>query len=301
MALAGERVGSVGLASLVNGQDLNALARGKGPIDRIVVPVDETSPALDHMLAASMVQRLVSGKKLGSHLDALCSYVALVREGFRPAAHPVEHSIEAIYLAMLLSGEQNLALPRVGAEFLNKWGRLESALFAAAEQKLDPFTTAFLATEPAFARERAFLLRDQEVYRSDVRDGDRFLVSIPDGPEHASALLLYEPRSILWKFWSRADRESPTGDAYHVLGVNAGSGRWVFSTDPVRKTSLKGLWNGLQSAESRTDAALSRRDPWSDGAMFGHTLIKTPRAGTRMTKDEVVRSFTKWCSAKRVA
>ncbi|MCC6151962.1 MAG: adenylate/guanylate cyclase domain-containing protein [Planctomycetes bacterium] len=296
-----EKAGELGLATRLLKDGLDSLRQGEGVIKCLVVPVNETAPTLDHMLAASMAKRLIAGRALPNSMSRFARYASIVREGLRPADHPVEHSIEAIYLAMLLSGEQNLALPKIGSEFLAKWSKMESAILDAANRDVDPFKTAFLANDADFSRERAFLLRDRDVYRTDVREGDRFMVSIPGGPRHASALVLHEPRSILWKFWARSDAQSPTKDSYLVLGVNVGMGRWVFSTDPVHRVSLHGLWQRLQDAEARLDLALSKRDPWFDGALFNHTLISTPRAGTRLNNETVMRIFTEWCQGKRVA
>lgn len=296
-----ETAGSVGLAAKVMEHGLKALRCGEGEVKHVVVPVNETAPALDHMLAAVIAKRLVMGRAIPKGMSRFARYAGLVREGLRPTMHPVEHSLEAIYLAMLLSGEQNLALPKVASEFLSKWARMEGALFDATSHDLDPFQTAFLANDEAFSRERAFLLRDLDVYLVDVRQGDRFVVSLPGGPRHAAALVLYEPRSILWKSWSRSDTQSPTKDSYLLLGVNTGAGRWVFSTDPVHRVSLRGLCQRLQEAEAKIDLSLSRRDPWFDGALFGHTLISTPRAGTRLGNETVLRILAEWCSAKRVA
>src|SRR5207302_4479056 len=137
-------------------------------------------------------------------------------EGLRPdAGIPPEESLEGIFQAIRNIDGDNLADPAVAAAFAAAWSRLADCLLRAAEAGQDLFRTPLCATSPEFARERAYLARDREVYRrEDVPRGEQWLVRIPGGPPRAAGLLLRSPKSLLFKNWSRQDREAPVGAGY---------------------------------------------------------------------------------------
>ena len=148
-----------------------------------------------------------------------------------------------------------------------------------------------------FARERTFLAKDRDVYTQDVLRGQRWMVKIPGGPPKASALVLREPKSLLWKHWSRADAGAPTGDLYLLLGVYFGKGNWIFSTDPVQRLPIKELAEKLQAAELAKNPD-AKTDPWFDGAPFGHTLVAAPKSGSKLTDEELLKVVRGWCAAE---
>ena len=131
---------------------------------------------------------------------------------------------------------------------------MAQAILTAVDAGKDPFVTNLFGDSPHFARERAFLKKDNHVYHEDVRRGRQWLVQLPEGPPTSAMLLLQEPRSLLWKYWSRHDTTAPAGGSYLLLAVNWGKGNWVISTDPVQRLGIKGLAEALQAAEARKDA-----------------------------------------------
>ena len=282
-------------AMLALEQGIEAFAGGEqDEVQRIVAPAD---PTLDDMLAAAILERLLAGVTVSDGMARFAQYAALVREGLRPGKVPLDVSLEGVYLAILTSAGEDLTDAEVGARFLAGWSRLAAAILQAAEDGIDPFAESFLENDATFARERAFLGRDEEVYRQDVSRGERWIVRLPGGPPNASGLLLRRPRSILWKFWARRDQNSPTGDAYLLLGVDRGQGEWAFSTDPVHRLSLKSLAEQLEAAERQNSADSAVQEPWFDGKPFDHTLIAAPRSGSRLPDKSIIKIVRKWSNA----
>jgi hypothetical protein len=284
------------LALLVLEQGVSAfLSDEQDRIDRIVLPEE---PTLDDMLAATMIQHLVSGRPLPQGIKPFAQYAALLREGLRPADIPLEVAIEGIFLAIRNASGEDLTAPDSSERFLEGWSRMSARILQAAEAGTDPFAQPLFDDDPDFARERAFLNRDREVYRSDIARGERWLVSLPGGPPVGSALLLRRPRSILCKFWSRYDSESPTGEAYQLLVVCWENGNWIFSTDPVQRLSLKPLAEQLQEAEQAANPEEASADPWFDGEPFDHTLVAAPRSGSSLGEKDIQRIVKRWTRAR---
>lgn len=287
------------LAVIVATHGIDGLVHGAAPFKRIVVPSDTTRPTLDDMLAAAFVERLVENRPLPPSAAAFAKYAALAREGLQPGDTPLESSIEGIFLAIRNNGGE-LASPSAAARFIEDWRRMAQTLLDAAEAGKDPFGTDLFADSTHFARERAFLKKDKHVYGEDVRRGKQWLVQLPGGPPTSAMLALQEPKSLLWKYWSRHDTAAPAGGSYLLLAVNWGKGNWVISTDPVQRLGIKGLADALQAAEARKDPAAAQSDPWFDGAPFGNTLVAAPRGGSRLEDDDIVSIIRKWSKARPV-
>jgi hypothetical protein len=283
------------LANLVLEAGLAGLARGSEPWDQVVVDAD---PTFDDLLAATFVIRLSQGQPLPEGCRAFARYAALARQGLRPGMVPPEFSLEGIYLALRGAAGEDLSQSTAAERMRADWSRMAEAILQAAEQGVDPFTTPLFASGEAFARERAFLAQDLAVYRQDILRGERWLVRLPEGPPQAAALILRRPKSLLFKYWSRQDREVPGGGPYLLLGIDDGAGHWVFSTDPVQRLEIRSLAQRLQEAEAALDPARAQGDPWFEGAPFDHTLIAAPRAGTRLSDRQVLRIARRWARAR---
>jgi hypothetical protein len=286
------------LAELVLERGVAALPRGEGPARCVVVPSD---PALDDMLAAEIAARLMEeGEVPRAGLAALARYAALVREGLRPGTVPPEVSLEGVYLAVRTAASADLTDPETARRFRADWSRLADCLMRAAAEGGDPFSVSPCASGPEFARERAFLARDHEVYRSDVARGQRWDVRLSGGPPAAAGLLLRQPRSLLFRYWARGDAEAPGGRGYLFLAVDWGRGEWVFSTDPVHRVPIAPLAARLQAAEWAADPARAEADPWYDGRRHAGTLVAAPRRGTALSEAQVIRAVKQWAGAREV-
>ncbi len=270
--------------------------RGPGAVGRIVI---KTDPTLDDMLAAAFLEGQLCGRPLPPGARALALYAAVAREGLKPGDLPLADSLAGVYLAVRHAAGEDLGRPEMAARFLADWSRMAELLLATAAKDANPFTTPLFATAPEFARARAYLAKDWDVYaRQDVPAGERWLVRIPGGAGPAGGLLLRRPRSILWKYWSREDREAPGGRGYLFLAVLPEATHWRFSTDPAYRLSIRGLAEELQRAEQAKDPARAALDSWFAGKQFGHTLVGAPRTGTRLGDDAVLRIVKRWTRAR---
>lgn len=267
--------------------------QGAGPVRYIVLP---DVPTLDDMLAAEFVLRRLRGQALPPGALAFARYAGICREGLRPGDVPVERSLEGVYQAILNNAGQDLTSPAVREQFLNDWGRLAQRVLDAAERQTDPFTT-LLFDDSEFARERAFLARDRDVYDQDVARGERWSILLTADKQHGAGLLLRRPKSMLFKYWSRSDPDAPGGRGYLFLGVQWNRTEWVFSTDPVQRLSLQPLAQLLQAAETSAEPATTAADPWFDGRPFAHSLIASPRRGTALSEGEVEQIVKRWLHA----
>ena len=321
------------VALVVFDKGLEALEQGPGPVGRVVVDVEGVHPTFDEMLAALFAQRLLHEPPLPlpPAFRAFAEYARQLAQGLPPTRFPPEETIEGVFLAVRnLAGagvaSPDLADPVIAAQFLRRWQPFADHLLRAAEGGADPFGRPLFRGGAEFAREKAFVRRDKGRYRRDVRGGERWTVQLPGMKRPGSGLLLRRPRSLLFPYWSRRDRDTPTGESYLFLAVDWGNGSWVFSTDPVQEDlKLKGLADPLQAAETeqaaRGDrparrwlhlgrgAAVAPAEPgaeadaapaWYDGRDHGMTLVSSPKlAGTRLPEARLLDIVKKWARAKR--
>ncbi len=288
-----EHAGRHDLANLVVEHGLEVLPRGLGEIQHVVV---DAEPALDDMLAATLVRRLLQGQPLPPNCRGLARCTALVREGQRPGNFPLEVSPQGIHLAIRAAVPGDLTPEDNAGRFSALWDRLGSALLEAAAKGVDPFTTSPVAQDPEFAAERTFLANDHTAYRQDLARGEEWQVSLPGGVE-GTALLLRRPTTQLYQFWSRFAQDS-AGGAHLLLAVDWGHGQWVFSTAPGQHVSLQSLVEVLQGAEAAHRGAAAAQNPWFDGSAFGHTLIAAPHGGSALPEEALLRLVKKWTKAR---
>jgi hypothetical protein len=288
------------LASLALTEGPGAFLQGPRPIERLVLPVEGLGPTLDDMLAAAVLQRRLAGKALPQGLASFAHYAELVRRGLYPSDLPAEETVEAVYQALRNERGADLTDPLVRQHFVAGWERLFGRLLQAAEAGEDPCQTALFAGDSRFAEEKAYLRRDQQVYRQDLARGERWRVRLPGGPPAGGGLFLRQPKSLLFKHWCRQDVEAPGEAGYLLLVVDWGKDNWLLSTNPVHQLSLAPLAALLQEAEVSADPARAEADPWFDGKRFNHTLIAAPRGGTRLTQQQFLRVVRQWAGARAV-
>ncbi len=289
---------------LQRGQD--ALLFGRGTPRTLVLLIHGTRPSLDDMLAACFVCH--GWTQPG--LEVFARYAAVVRQGLPVTSMLPERSLEGIFLA--IRNHQDLVLQdledaAVATLFVEQWRRLEQRILAAAEARRSPFNDR-LFEDPAFAAERRFLAADRKTFGEDVRRGVRWRAQLPGGAGSASALILFEPKSLLFKHWSRYGSRC----RYAFLGVRWRAGQWVFSTDPLECISLQDLAAHLQEAESAQpgtsmDETLVWGRPaasparWFEGARFEHTLIASPHAGSRLSEERLLQIVQQWLDARALS
>ncbi len=288
----------IDLAALVVGQGVASLRQAAGPIETIVLRSD---PTLDDLLAATFAGELLAGRTLPAGAEAFARYAALVREGLAPSTVSPEASLEGIFKAIRNAAGDDLTDPIAGRRFTADWARMERVILQAAADGKDPFTTPLFAEGSEFARERAFLAKDREVYRQDMLRGEQWTVSIPGGPPLGRALLLRQPKSLLFKQWSRSAADSGAGQPFVFLAVAEEPGQWIFSTDPVQRLPIDSLAEALQIAEIAFNPERAAQDPWFDGQPFDYTLVAAPRGGTVLSETQVLRIVRHWARASSSA
>ncbi len=267
---------------------------GAGSPTVVIAPAD---PTLDDMLAAMIVTSQLERRPLPEGIAAFARYAGLVREGLIPGKVPFETSLAGIYLAIRRDApNQNLRDESAARRFLNDWARLERAILQSAERGENPASDDFLARNFEFERERAFLQRDHEVFELDLACGEEWPAHLPGGPADGFCLMLREPKSILFKLWHRVYTEAAEAKRYVLLAVRDGPGRWVFSTDPIYRFSLKPLADRLQEMEVGVDAEGAADDPWFDGARFAHSMIASPHRGTKLDEQQLLDAVRRWAS-----
>jgi Caspase domain len=286
-----------------------ALLQSSVELERIVLDSD---PKLDDMLAALFVQVQSEGRELSPGCRAFADYAAAIREGQRPAPVPLEESLEGVYLAMRGLAEKSLTDADTARQFLADWERLAAVILAAAAEGKDPATAQLLGASVGFAggrtnalrsinwgktsvaqaglgflREQAFLAKDLAIFREDAARGVRWRIRLP-GAAAGWGLVLRDPKSLLFKYWAKSPCPPPAGGPHQLLAVAPKPGHWVIAVDPGLGVSLKPLAEQLQAAETKAVPDLAGRDPW----------FASPRAGTRLTEQQVLRVVGKWSHAK---
>jgi hypothetical protein len=297
--------GSREMALLVFEYGVPVLKSGPGVIEKVVVDASKTQPTFDEMLAAEFARVwLDGGQKPAAGYKAFATYANLARTGYIPTNLPPEETLEAIFLAIrnpkgTATQDADLTITANSALFLSGWQKLWNRIQQAVNDKVDPFQQSLVAGGAEFARERSRVLADRNVYQQDVRRGERWLIQIPGHEPQSSGLLLRQPKCLLFKHWSRCDTEAPAGKLYLLLSVQWDTRKWVFSTDPNQSISLQGLAETLQNAEQKENPAAANKR-WYDGRDMGHSIVGSPKDGTRLTEQQVLALVRKWASAKVV-
>lgn len=303
------------LAQFVLEHGYAGLLAGPAPLLRLVLDVD---PKLDDMLAATFVQHQLDGQPLRPGCQAFARYAAILRDGVRPASFPLEQSLEGVYLAMRSQVEKPLSDPDTALAFLADWRRLANVIFESVDRHEDPFAAALFsqgaidersysmrsinrgaggASGTDFTRELLFLAEDLDVYRQDFLKGESWQVRLPGSAAPSPALLLHQPKSLLFKYWTRSPCLPPMNGPYPFVAVCWGNGQWQFSAGGAPKLSLKPLAEVLQAAERKAIGARADGDPWFDGKPQ-YTLVAAPRNGTHLPDAEVLRLTRKWCRGR---
>jgi hypothetical protein len=307
------------LARFVLDHGKAALLQGSGELVQIVLDSD---PKLDDMLAALFVQQEAGGQARPAGSRAFADYAAAIREGQRPSPFPLEESLEGIFLAMRGQAEKSLTDADSARQFLSDWDRLASVILMAAAEGKDPATTALFGASAGFSgartnalrsinwgktnladagigflREQGFLAKDLAMFREDAARGRRWRIRLA-GTAGGWGLFLRDPKSLLFKYWAKSPCPPPAGGPHQLLLVAPKPGHWVIAVDAGLGVSLKPLTDLLQAAERKVAPEIAARDPWFAGNALLVTQTASPRAGTRLTEQQVLAVVGKWCRAR---
>ncbi|UQA60720.1 caspase family protein [Polyangium aurulentum] len=273
------------------------LFRGRPPYADLSFPLGEVTigvrafPHLDEVWTLYMLACKERGEALPAAWEAMCRYVADVRQGLWPDRVEPEHAVQAVYLAMaqhfLLQDppRRDGFIDEALALCAHVGGRL-----AAGARLLDD---DLLAGEARFERYVALLAQDRRLYEEDRGRSQRFFAELPaamspTGTARRLALLAVQrPVSTQFKLWARNDATAPGGHGYPLLLVEQDKKMIVLSADPASRARVGFVAAALDEREkkARGGAEVS----WYDGKDHGGTLAAAPREGTALSFDEVLQ------------
>lgn len=245
-------------------------------------------PTLDdvwtlYMLAACERDEAIRHERPTSW-EIICHYAEQVRQGFVPESVAPERSVQAV-----LRSISSAALPTQRDKFVEQALHLCDLVAnkVAAGSKL--LEDDLVGDEPRLQKHLAFLQEDARVYREDVSRGRRYtcVIAARDGAATRSLplLVLARPVSRMFKLWARRDTSSADGNGYALLLVEDSEGEIVLSSDPARHIAIRWLASHLDDAERQRGGA----GRWYDGARHEGTLVASPREGTELSLDDVVK------------
>ncbi len=267
-----------------------AVRLGPAPMRHFVLDPGASGPNFDDMLATTVVARWLRDDPPLPGLARFARYAARMRNGLPVTRVPVEQSLEGLFLESRKVWDRHLntlsATDRA-ARFLESWRKIEAAILQAARDDVDP--GLYVYDEEVFHAERAFLQSDRKRYFEDVADGERWRVSFPDRPSPVAGLFLRHPRSSLFKQWADQDPQCGSPSDYGFLAVLFDTGSWVFCTARERRQPLGFLADLLQQAEDSLAGDGPGDDPWFRGEPFDGSLVASPRSGTLLTEEQVLR------------
>jgi hypothetical protein len=256
-----------------------------GRIERVVVKL---VPTFDDLVAASL---LLDPPAAPAAWARVAEYAALMREGHAPGSVPVGERLDAFFAAML-APVTDLTQASQSRPFLDAWEQLWSLLKTAVADGRNVFLEAIIPAHE-LQRQRTFLRHDIAVYQQDLTAGRRWTVTLPGG-RAGTASLLRDPRSILFRHWSRYGDGSPDAITDLLLLVVRDGRHWIISTDPVQRLDISSLAARLQSGEPPGE-------PWFAGDRFAGSLIASPKAGTAQGESRVLAAFRRWGKARPIA
>lgn len=243
-------------------------------------------PTFDDALTLWLYARAEAGP-LHPSVEALCRYADDVRQGRWPETVNVEHSPQAIYLAL---AQETLLGNHQPQRFLEDAFALFDQLATRAAAGASITAEPVLAAVPALQRYSGALREDERLFEEDVKRGGRYRVHLPakasvSGAErNVSMVVLDKPVSSQFKLWARRE-----GDA--LVLVSQKDGIVALSANPSERIKLGWL------AE-----ALSKRDaqPWYAGERHEGTLIASAREGSKLSLADVVSLLQRELHARKL-
>ncbi|MFT3836064.1 MAG: caspase family protein [Myxococcaceae bacterium] len=243
-------------------------------------------PTFDDALTLWLYVRAEAGP-LHASTEALCRYADDVRQGRWPETVAVEHSPQALYLAL---AQETLLANQQPQRFLDDafalFDRLAEKSAAGARLTTEPV----LADVPALQRYSEALRQDERLFEDDVKRGGRYRVHLPgkasvSGAErNVSMVVLDKPVSSQFKLWARREGAA-------LVLVAQKDGIIALSANPSERIKLGWL------AE-----ALSKRDaqPWYAGERHEGTLIASAREGSKLSLADVVSVLQRELHARKL-
>lgn len=273
-------------------------------------------PDLDAIGSVYFTQKYLSGKAFTAADKLLSEYILEVDAGklFIDPEYPV--SIASIWLAVTnMQGKapfeaDNQEITEKGIDYLNHIVKL-------VEATNNPWDIYLLDNLTGFEKEKQYIINDKATYDKDLTLRSEVNVIRchnyeSGGYDQLDCILTDQPKSILWKYWVRGDRNNSIFGEGFSLTCAFWNRRAIISVDPNTPYNLKGL--GLLIDRMEVDVLLEnnslelirngepdengkiqgprpsfhRNDPWYDGRGFHHfTIIDAPRSGTELSNEVI--------------
>jgi hypothetical protein len=249
-------------------------------------------PTLDELWTLYMLAAMAAGEEPGPEWEALCHYAEDVRQGIWPDRVPVEHSVQAIYLAI---AQADLLRPEPRRDaFVAEVFRLFTLVVTQLRAGKRLLDDRLVAGTPGFERHVASLSADQSLYAEDLARSTQFWATVPPagtstgGARRVPLLSVVRPTATQFKLWSRQDPGAPGKHGYPLLLVEQPEGRFILSADPSSKLRVGWLTPQLPSGEA-----------WYAGTAHDGTLISSP-PGKLLSSADVLRGLQKPLKLERV-
>ena len=120
-----------------------------------------------------------------------------------------------------------------------------------------------------------------------------WVVDLDGWPPGSRALLLREPKSLLFPQWSRRAADCGAPRAYLLLAVDWGKGHWILSTDPFKQLRLGALAELMRKAEAEAGSTGAAKRSWEE--RFDGTMVLHRRS--KLSNERVISLLKQWTHA----
>lgn len=174
------------------------------------------------------------------------------------------------------------------------------------------FYQAIFTPDCPFKEELKLIKNDYDNYIKDFEKSKKLRIKLPEVSEsydilrEVDALILEDiPSSLLFSFWARSDKNSPSGKGFNLV-LNRQSIptktekddrkiRTFISVDSNSSINLKSLAEALNVEENAKSNSKPKEPVWYDGEHLNYKVIDT-FVGSILTLDEIIyiiRTYTK--------
>lgn len=241
---------------------------------------------------------------------------------------PINPASMILAISDHVSKNNDIPFPQKHLAILEKSFELLDKIIDIFSKKDNPWMPNFLDELFGFDDLKRSIIDDALIYRSDLEKSTTQTLKLINNQtgivEDVDFIATDNPKSFLWKYWVRGDRENSTlGEgfiftcAFFDTFKDKGRNRAIIATDPNTPYALKGLGiliekfeiQGLLTNNHETKESLCensrpgfhRADPWYDGRapIHNYTIIDAPRAGSVLSNEELldcIRMYELWQS-----
>ncbi|MCH2174472.1 MAG: caspase family protein [Lentisphaeria bacterium] len=248
-----------------------------------------TVPNIKHAFLIYLLNNMDILKDESEHVQKIFEYCQLVSEGFFPSKLSMLDSPEACYLG--LRHVYGKSLINDSKRFISKVEQLFQQLIDHLKEQKDLYSEVSLGANH-FPKVHAFLDADKQVFLQDIESGD-ILTFLDSNQVKQYALCLHNPKSALYRYWSRHASQSQDIPFFQILISCKHDHDWIICSNPVHQINLKELAEALTKEEQKIGG-----DAWDEGFIYQHTLIAAPNGESKLSQEKILGIFSKHFSAK---